>query len=234
MRFRECDILSDSRSSLDAIADPHSTHPLVNDIRDELSKVAEKGGNVKFWWVRAHIGTVGNERADELAKQAALYKKSAAHYDRFPLSFARRTIRQRTLEAWQEEYAASPRGKITKLFFPDVRQTFKTITRLGVSYWTSQAWTGHGGLASYLHRFGLRDDPGCACSPDAEQTVEHVLNECPMFAVGRLSLESEFNTKITTSTWSTLLANDRSGQKFAAFCTSVVKAVTNLNKNQQD
>ena len=111
-RFWNCDILSDSRSSLDAIANPRSTHPLVNDISLNLAQATASGGNIELWWVRAHVGITGNERADELAKQAALYKKSAADYDRFPLSFAKRMIRQRTLDAWQQEYSESTKGRL--------------------------------------------------------------------------------------------------------------------------
>lgn len=229
-RYRECDILSDSRSSLDAIANPRSTNPLVNEVRLSLSEAAERGSSVKLWWVRAHIGTAGNERADELAKHAALHKKTAADYDRFPLSYARREIRQRTLDAWQAEYSTSEKGSITKLFFPDIRQAFRVIGKIGVSYWNTQAWTGHGGNASYLHRFRRCDDPRCQCSPDAAQTIRHVLNDCPVFGAKRLQLELEFDQKVETTTWSSLLAGKCSGPKFAGFCAAVMKAVAQANK----
>ncbi|GBP51626.1 hypothetical protein EVAR_96222_1 [Eumeta japonica] len=44
--------------------------------------------SVRLFWVRAHAGTVGNERADELVRNAAIKKKAKADYDRFLLIYA--------------------------------------------------------------------------------------------------------------------------------------------------
>ncbi|GBP80865.1 hypothetical protein EVAR_54902_1 [Eumeta japonica] len=41
--------------------------------------------------------------------------------------------------------------------------------------------TGYGGIVSYLHRFCLKDDPGCEWNAEVEETVWHVLPECPCF-----------------------------------------------------
>lgn len=38
---RKCDILSNTRSFLDALANPRSTHPLVNEVRSSLSQADE-------------------------------------------------------------------------------------------------------------------------------------------------------------------------------------------------
>ncbi|GBP96383.1 hypothetical protein EVAR_65713_1 [Eumeta japonica] len=47
-------------------------------------------------------GNRGNERADELARNAA-QKKTTADYDRFPLSFAKKAIRAASLDEWQRD-----------------------------------------------------------------------------------------------------------------------------------
>ena len=36
--------------------------------------------------------------------------------------------------------------------------------------------TGHGKLRSYLHRFGITDNPMCPC--DEEQTSDHLIFQC--------------------------------------------------------
>ncbi|GBM82217.1 hypothetical protein AVEN_265661-1, partial [Araneus ventricosus] len=56
-------IWSDSLSSLQAILNPTSPHPLVRDIQKQL----QSKNNIYIGWVKAHIGHYGNETADELA-----------------------------------------------------------------------------------------------------------------------------------------------------------------------
>ncbi|GBP96467.1 Putative 115 kDa protein in type-1 retrotransposable element R1DM [Eumeta japonica] len=107
-------IFSDSRSSLEVLAGPKTYHPLAHEARRDISEIVAEGRAV-----RAHAGIAGNERADELARRAALTKKTAADYDRFPLSYAKRVIRAASLEEWQERYAEGGTGEITKCFFPE-------------------------------------------------------------------------------------------------------------------
>jgi len=53
-----------------------------------------------------------------------------------------------------------------------------------------QLRTGHCGLNSYLHRFGLADSPLCNCGAGHE-TVEHFLLECPLYREQRTELRNK-------------------------------------------
>ena len=53
-----------------------------------------------------------------------------------------------------------------------------------------QLRTGHCGLKSYLHRFGLVDSPLCDCEA-GQETVEHFLLECPLYREQRRELRNK-------------------------------------------
>ena len=64
-------ILTDSRISLEAIANPRNPQSLVESIRKEIRTLEKDGWIVHFSWLKAHNNNLGNELADQLAKEAA-------------------------------------------------------------------------------------------------------------------------------------------------------------------
>ncbi|GBP93905.1 hypothetical protein EVAR_90905_1 [Eumeta japonica] len=173
-------VFRDSRSALEVLTGPKTYHPLAHEARRDISEIVAEGRAVRLFWVRTHVGIEGNERADELARRAALTKKMAANYDKFPLSYAKKVIKAVILEEWQERYAEVSTGEIAKCFFPRVEQAYRVLRKIEMTSQMAQTPTGHGGFAQYLHRFKLKDSPYCVCDPAKIQDVLHVLEECPM------------------------------------------------------
>ncbi|RVE51677.1 hypothetical protein evm_003649 [Chilo suppressalis] len=130
----EVSVFTDSLSALKAIQDRSNTDPLVNSIHHSLYSLQDKQTNIRFIWTKAHVGIVGNELADAAAKEAAT-KKTAALMNVFPLSHTKRYLKERTLNAWQEDYATAPQGAVTKSFFQTVAEIpeFRTRQMLGTS-----------------------------------------------------------------------------------------------------
>ncbi|XP_037294368.1 uncharacterized protein LOC119189287 [Manduca sexta] len=170
-----CGIFSDARSALDVVT-------------REAEKRTQK---IKLFWVKAHVGLEGNERADVLAKDAAQHLKTRAHYDKCPVSFVKRQIRKDSIDEWSRRYADGETASVTKLFFPDAVEAHRVVRRIVLDATLTQVFTGHGGFSEYLHRFKCKESPACQCDPDVRETVPHLLLECPIFAVNRYELEMQ-------------------------------------------
>ncbi|KAF9410372.1 hypothetical protein HW555_010498 [Spodoptera exigua] len=97
-------VLSDSRSSLDLIRNSETHHPLATHIRKNIRELEGRGKILQFFWVKAHVGIPGNERADELARLAAAQSRVAPAYDRCPVSYVKRRIREGAVHRWNESF----------------------------------------------------------------------------------------------------------------------------------
>jgi hypothetical protein len=81
---------------------------------------------VFFNWVKAHVRTQGNELADRLAKKAATEDIGEIVYDKIPRETIISEGKETGLTKWQELWASSTKGAISKLFFPSIKERMKT------------------------------------------------------------------------------------------------------------
>lgn len=222
-------ILSDSRSSLELLSNPATLHPLAKEIKEGISKIRAEGRQVRLFWLRAHVGTEGNERADELAKTAADSGKPIPDYAEVPLSFVRRKIREESVKRWQDRYDSSTTGSVTRSFFPDVDKAYRIVRGTKLTPLQIQILTGHGGFGEYLHRFKLKSDPGCECDPSISETVWHILIDCPRFQLARHDLECEIQMELTKTNLKDILGEKATRTRFLQYVETVAKVVTRRN-----
>jgi hypothetical protein len=69
-------------------------------------------------WIKAHVGIVGNELADRLAKAAASDSDAKIFFNRLPMSTLIRKIQEEKKLKWQKESEECTKARITKEFFP--------------------------------------------------------------------------------------------------------------------
>ncbi|CAK1577941.1 unnamed protein product [Parnassius mnemosyne] len=227
-------ILSDSRSALECLTDSSSLHPLAAEIRERIRSLVNKNGEVKFYWIKAHIGIPGNERADELAKKAALSNKQAPVYDKCPLSFAKRLTRDSTCVKWQQRYSEAATGAVTKNFFPDVREAHKTLKQIRMDNIKAQLLTGHGGFKAYLFKFKLAQSPSCVCSNEIEEKIEHLLIDCPRFTIQRMECEHKMGIAINITNLKYVINNDDCRIHFLKYAEYVVRCAGKANGSKVD
>ena len=150
---------------------------------------------VHLQWVPAHCGLHGNERADELAKEA-----SSLPQDRVPVDVRSLTkaVGRAASKAWREQWPDSLFRRIMGGRFPEPVLTEEREDAVNVH----QLRAGHWGLASsYLHRIGRLPTQDCqqcgdlACPAalcrvcrEEPDTPEHVMMRCPRLAGTRLRL----------------------------------------------
>jgi len=130
---------------------------------------------VRFAWVKAHAGILGNELADRLAKTAARDKDKTTYYSRIPLSTLFRELEEESKRKWQQKWEESPKAALTKQFYPRITDRLKS--KIGITSNFTAVVSGHGKTRAYLYRFKLLESATCPCNK-RDQTMDHLLYHC--------------------------------------------------------
>jgi len=74
-------------------------------------------------------------------------------YDKIPRETIITEGKENEITKWQEQWTSSTKGKVSKLFFPYIKQRMKTMIPISAEF--TAMVTGHGLTTSYLHRVRL-------------------------------------------------------------------------------
>ncbi|GIY65165.1 putative 115 kDa protein in type-1 retrotransposable element R1DM [Caerostris darwini] len=189
-------IISDSRSVLLALENLNNLDPSILNIKD---KILNYTGQVRLFWIKAHVGHMGNERADVLAKEPTT-NPDIQHPTVANFHFIKQLIKKEILAEWQDRWSNSTKGREVFLLLPRVN-----VTRVQGDFYVNQLISGHGALAAYQHRFfGKAAD--CTCGHTLEDR-KHLIYDCPQWDNFRLKF---FPTNFKAASIDLLIFNNKS------------------------
>ncbi|GBM09735.1 hypothetical protein AVEN_101787-1 [Araneus ventricosus] len=187
-------IWTDSLSSLMAILNPKSHHSIVREIQTRL--LSHK--HIHLRWLKAHVGYLGNECADQLAKEAIT--KSHPFLLPKPLSYLKAEIWSAALSIRQDNWDNGETGCSTHDIVPRVSNKPVGWNREEIMF-----VIGHGPFPSYLLRFSLRTHDNCSCGEKGDPI--HYATKCPFtlswhFQTPTVSLKLQWLKNIFTNNFS--------------------------------
>jgi ribonuclease HI len=177
-------------------------------LADRVKRKMKKPHHLRMTWVPGHEDIEGNERADELAKSAAEGFTSPAselpaYLRRHDLPANKSAIQQAfgaaIREEWNEECKAL--HIFRRLHAADPTMPSNNFLKIASKCTRPQASlliqlrTGRIGLNRHLHQLSQADDPFCPHCPHVEETVRHLLLECPKYWKERLFVQRRLRRK---------------------------------------
>ncbi|XP_035224704.1 uncharacterized protein LOC118197317 [Stegodyphus dumicola] len=165
-------IISDSQASIQAILNEDNCSPIAQNIRD---KIRNDRRHFTISWTKGHSTSEGNNRADELAKQAAQDQAGSNIHTPWPRSHLKQQLRQIALHAWQQQWDNQTQGRRTYRIAPQVSED-----RLITKYYITQFTTGHGPFPTYFKARNLAQTDTCVCGTTG--SPEHYLFHCHLTA----------------------------------------------------
>ena len=178
-------ILTDSKAALQALSsDSPDTDTLK--LQQDLISIPTTC-TVVLQWIPAHCGIAGNEIADNLAKTGS---KKPQPTSSTTYREAKTLLKNKQKTKWKKSIGNyNPKqDPINHLQRSD--QT--TIFRLR---------TGHCGLRAHLKRLGVVASALCDCG--SEQTVQHILQDCPLLDTQRKQCWAQ-GVHTSTKLWGTM------------------------------
>ena len=141
---------------------------------------------VTIVWIPSHVGFVGNEVADRLAKLGTRNPQNQPKVDTGRTkAFFRNAIRKWGCKKHTERWQNSLDCRQTKMFLPNIDgkcwRIIRNFNRKNIMYAT-QIITGHNFLNRHLALMNVENDSMCnRCNLEPE-TIEHVVKSCPAYA----------------------------------------------------
>ncbi|KAI8519283.1 hypothetical protein Bbelb_025400 [Branchiostoma belcheri] len=173
---------------------PTSYHDITIKTKKVLVELTKGGNSVQVIWTPGHMGVVGNELADGLAKEGARESAGKEHMltPHMTKQDIKREINTNTHERWQRRYSMSTTSGITHEAVKKVGErkmgnsTYRTRNIL-----LNQILSGH----TRLNEMNYRVNPECTSNTCEHckkvETIDHYLWECEKYKEQRNVMERD-------------------------------------------
>ena len=182
---KEISIYTDSRQAILALGRHRFVSGVVMDCHNALTE-ASRRNHVKVCWIKGHSEVRGNNKADRLARRAARRTPSSpepvvAPTIKTQVELIKRITHQRFCDRWDKtperlharEMLRYPNEKTTIQLMELSKRDLRLLTHF---------WTGHCKLNKHKFVMKLCNSPICRACEHEEESVSHIMFECPVLA----------------------------------------------------
>jgi len=173
-------VLTDSKSLVQRLSQgpAQQSDPTFCSIWTVLSSVGISNA-VNVQWIPAHVGLEGNSAADQEAKRGSTMPQSTV-----PMDFSSATValKRHQQSIAEDRYLSDPHARVHRVFTGSEHsyQRWQRDWPRDQCAMVAQVRAGHSPLvAAYLHRIARRDSAICPHYHSADETVEHLVFQCP-------------------------------------------------------
>ena len=182
-------VCTDSLSCLKYLKVAHEQAPtMARDIVQNIRMIEETGSCVSLIWIPAHVGVSGNERADQMAKDAT--KKETMENPPLPHIQTTIKIAEKLKEVELEEFRKRSLNmylEITEYRYinHEMKHPEKRVADI-----IFRMRTGHAKTKKMLKRWNMTDSSDCnVCG--VEENLQHIIMECKKYETARSRLKEQ-------------------------------------------
>ena len=175
-------ILSDSQAAIKALSNRRIRSKGVLKTLESMEGAASIVSSLTLGWIKAHVGTEGNEEADKAATEGTIQGQHITYIKtKGSWGLVKNTIKRYTDVIWQDDWNKEDRFKHTKIFYTQPSNAkSRGILQLGTA--NLKKWieciTGHNNLSYFQNKLAATVDPTCRLCGNGQETIEHFITNC--------------------------------------------------------
>ncbi|XP_072398369.1 uncharacterized protein [Diabrotica undecimpunctata] len=108
-------IFTDSLSAVQGILRVYPNHPILCQIKIDLEELYSKNKRVEFVWIPSHVDIIGNEKADQEAKEACCMNRPDKELLKIPHSDIQDIIKEFSMRIWLERWKKHDDNKLQRI-----------------------------------------------------------------------------------------------------------------------